>query len=65
MSEKSLYLITEHGRPSACLVDIEDYEALQVRLQILEGIARRESTILDGNILDQDEAEQRISRWLG
>ena len=40
---KEPVLITEHGKPSAYLIDFEDYESLQRRMQILEGIARGES----------------------
>ncbi|CCO46857.1 Antitoxin of toxin-antitoxin stability system (fragment) [Vibrio nigripulchritudo SOn1] len=35
-------LITEHGKPLAYLVDVEDYEFMQNRLAIIEGIARGE-----------------------
>ena len=36
---KEPVLITEHGKPSAYLIDVEDYEFMQNRLAILEGIA--------------------------
>ncbi|EMD77425.1 antitoxin of toxin-antitoxin stability system [Vibrio diabolicus E0666] len=39
---KEPVLITEHGKPSAYLVDVDDYEFMQNRLVILEGIARGE-----------------------
>ncbi|RPB32900.1 prevent-host-death family protein, partial [Vibrio diabolicus] len=39
---KEPVLITEHGKPSAYLVDVDDYEFMQNRLAILEGIARGE-----------------------
>jgi len=35
-------LITQHGLPSAYLVDVESYEMLQRRVGLLEGIARGE-----------------------
>ncbi|EJR0963246.1 type II toxin-antitoxin system Phd/YefM family antitoxin, partial [Vibrio parahaemolyticus] len=34
---KEPVLITEHGKPSAYLVDVDDYEFMQNRLVILEG----------------------------
>ncbi|HDB1440539.1 TPA: type II toxin-antitoxin system Phd/YefM family antitoxin, partial [Vibrio cholerae] len=37
---KEPVLITEHGKPSAYLIDVDDYEFMQNRLAILEGIAR-------------------------
>ncbi|ENM3829541.1 TPA: type II toxin-antitoxin system Phd/YefM family antitoxin, partial [Vibrio cholerae] len=39
---KEPVLITEHGKPSAYLIDVDDYEFMQNRLAILEGIARGE-----------------------
>ena len=57
-------LITEHGKPSAYLVDVEDFEYQQKRLQILEALARGESAINEGRTLSQDEAEKALSKWL-
>ncbi len=62
---KEPVLITEHGKPSAYLVDFEDFELLQRRMQILEGIARGESAALEGRTLSHAEAENKMSRWLG
>ncbi len=39
-------LITEHGKPSAYLVNVEWYESMQTKMRILEGIARGESALL-------------------
>lgn len=61
---KEPVLITEHGKPSAYLVDFEDYELLQRRMQILEGIARGETAALDGRLLDHTEAKEKMSKWL-
>jgi len=57
-------LITEHGRPAAYLVDVESYEAQQRRLQILEGIARGERAITEGRTLGEEQAKERMGRWL-
>ena len=57
-------LITEHGKPSAYLVDFEDFESLQRRMQILEGIARGESAALEGRILNHAEAKSIMKKWL-
>ncbi|MBW8726268.1 MAG: type II toxin-antitoxin system prevent-host-death family antitoxin [Inquilinus limosus] len=57
-------LITQHGLPSAYLVDVETFEILQQRMELLEGIARGEQAIEDGRTLTQDEAVQRMARWL-
>ncbi|TDG12603.1 type II toxin-antitoxin system Phd/YefM family antitoxin [Seongchinamella unica] len=61
---KEPVLITEHGKPSAYLVDFEDYESLQRRMQILEGIARGESAALEGRVLSHNEAKAKMKKWL-
>ncbi|MAF15883.1 MAG: prevent-host-death family protein [Marinomonas sp.] len=61
---KEPVLITEHGKPSAYLVDVSDYEFMQNRLAILEGIARGERAIQDGNVLSHAEAQDKMSKWL-
>ena len=57
-------LITQHGLPSAYLVDVESYELLQRRMKLLEGIARGEKAIEDGRTVTHAQARQRLSRWL-
>jgi prevent-host-death family protein len=61
---KEPILITEHGRPSAYLVDVDDYEMMQSRMSILEGIARGETSILEGRTFSNTEAKEKMSRWL-
>ena len=61
---KEPVLITEHGKPSAYLVDVSDYEFMQNRLAILEGIARGERAIQEGNVLSYAEAQDKMSKWL-
>jgi prevent-host-death family protein len=57
-------LITQHGLPSAYLVDVETYEALQKRMSLLEGIARGEKAVEDGRTVSHAQARQRMTRWL-
>ena len=57
-------LITQHGLPSAYLVDVESYEMLQRRMKLLEGIARGEKAIEEGRTVAHGEARRRLSRWL-
>lgn len=63
-ASKEPVLITEHGQPSAYLVDVEDYELMKNRMAILEGIARGETAILENRILTQAEAKKKMSKWL-
>ena len=57
-------LITQHGVPSAYLVDVETYEAMQQRMGLLEGIARGEKAIEEGRTISHAQAKQRMARWL-
>ena len=57
-------LITQHGVPSAYLVDVETYEAMQQRMSLLEGIARGEKAIEEGRTVSHAQAKQRMARWL-
>ncbi|RUM50004.1 MAG: prevent-host-death family protein [Marinomonas sp.] len=61
---KEPVLITEHGKPSAYLVDVSDYEFMQNRLAILEGIARGERAVQEGNVVSHAEAQDKMSKWL-
>jgi prevent-host-death family protein len=57
-------LITQHGVPSAYLVDVETFENLQRRMTLLEGIARGERAIEEGRALTHKQAKHRMNRWL-
>ena len=57
-------LITEHGKPSAYLVDVDTYEYMQNRMHILEGIARGERAILEKRTLSHAEAKRKMKKWL-
>ncbi len=61
---KEPILITQHGLPSAYLVDVETFEKLQDRMSLLEGIARGEKAVEDGRTLSHAQAKQRMARWL-
>ena len=61
---KEPVLITEHGQPSAYLVDFEDFERMQKRMDILEGIARGETAVLEGRVYSESEAEKKLEKWL-
>jgi len=62
--DKEPILITQHGLPSAYLVDVDSFESLKRRLKLLEGIARGERAVEDGRTLSHEEAKSRVSRWL-
>ncbi len=57
-------LITEHGKPSAYLIDVDSFEYMQQRMLLLEGIARGEQAIRENRTFSQSEAKQKMARWL-
>ena len=61
---KEPILITEHGEPSAYLLDVADYELMVERMKILEGIAKGEQAIRDGRTMNMEEAREKMSKWL-
>lgn len=61
---KEPVLITEHGQPSAYLIDVHDYEMMKNRMEILDGIAKGETAILENRIYTQAEAKEKMSKWL-
>jgi prevent-host-death family protein len=62
--DKEPILITQHGLPSAYLVDVDTYEAQQRRMSLLEGIARGEKAIEEGRTVPHARAKKRLARWL-
>jgi prevent-host-death family protein len=61
---KEPVLITECGQPSAYLIDVQDYEMMQNRMEILEGLSRGETAILENRIYTHAEAKEKMSKWL-
>jgi len=62
--DKEPILITQHGLPSAYLLDVETYQLMQQRMAILEGIARGEQAIAEGRVATHARAKKRLARWL-
>jgi len=62
--DKEPILITQHGLPSAYLVDVESYQLMQQRMAVLEGIARGEQAIAEGRTATHAQARKRLARWL-
>jgi prevent-host-death family protein len=58
-------LVTERGRSAAVLLDIETYEELLGRIEILQGIARGERAYAEGRVVSHANAKKRLARWLG
>jgi prevent-host-death family protein len=57
-------LITQHGLPSAYLIDVESFDAMQQRMRLLEGIARGERALEEQRTMTNEQARTRLKRWL-
>ena len=62
--DKEPILITQHGLPSAYLLDVESYELMVQRMAVLEGIARGEQAVAEGRVASHVQAKKRLARWL-
>ena len=62
--DKTPILITQHGLPSAYLLDVETYQLMQQRMAVLEGIARGEQALAEGRVATHVQAKKRLARWL-
>jgi len=63
-ASKDSVLITEHGIPSAYLVDVSVFELMQDRMRMLEGIARGERDVVQGRTRTRVEARRSMRKWL-
>ena len=64
VKDQSPVLITQHGIPTAYLVDVATFAALQNRLRILEGIARGERAIEERRTSTHRQVKRQLKRWL-
>lgn len=53
-------LITQHGKGSAILIDVEEYEALIERVELLEDIREAETDIRNGRVYTSDQVRGMI-----
>ncbi|MBV9242754.1 MAG: type II toxin-antitoxin system Phd/YefM family antitoxin [Acidobacteria bacterium] len=62
--EKEPILITRRGLPSVYLVDAETWEWEQHRMKVMEGIARGERAIEQGDTMTHEQFKKRMAKWL-
>ena len=62
-SESPALMVQENG-VAAYVVGAKTYEAMQKRLQLLEGLARGEKAIAEGKAVSHSRAKKRVARWL-
>lgn len=61
---KEAVLITEHGQPSAYLVDVKDYEFMQRRMALLEALSKGERAVLEKRTVTNAQAKEKMAKWL-
>ena len=61
---KEPIMVTEYGKPAAYLVDVESYHEKMDRIALLEGIARGEKAIREGNTVSNETAKESLQKWL-
>ena len=62
-SESPALMVQEDG-VAAYVVEAKSYEAMQKRLQLLEGLARGEKAIAESRVASHSRAKKRMARWL-
>ncbi len=54
-------VITQHGRSSAVLIGVEEYESLIEKIEILQDIHLAEKQFNEGQSIDHDDVKNKIS----
>lgn len=55
-------LITQHGKGVAVLTDVGEFENIQTRLELLEGIYKAETQINEGHGIPHDDAKSIVMK---
>ena len=57
-------VITQHGKGVAILSDVEEFEAMQTRLELLEELYKAESQINEGRGLTHEDAKAMVMKGI-
>ena len=60
---RAAVMVTEHGREAAVMVDVETWNGLQRRLQILDLVAKGVADLRAGRVISQEDAKARLARF--
>ena len=55
-------LITQHGKGVAILADVEEFEKLQMRLELLENLYKAETQINEGRGISHKDAKAMVMK---
>ena len=53
-------VLTQHGKGAAVLLDVEEYERLMERIELLEDIVTAEGQVRRGEVVDHDAAKAYV-----
>jgi len=59
-SSKRPIVITQHGKSSAVVMDVGEYEELMERIEVLSDIQLAETQIQNGHGMQHDDAKRKI-----
>ncbi len=62
---KQPMLITQHGRAAAVMMDIESYELMQRRMEIMEAIAQGERAWAEGRVIPHETVMKEMRARFG
>jgi prevent-host-death family protein len=57
-------VITQHGKGVAVLADVEEFQAMQARLEMLEEVYKAETQINEGRGIAHDDAKVMLMKSL-
>ncbi len=55
-------ILTQHGKSSAILLDVSEYQSMIDKLELLQEIQIAEQQISEGKLLTTEEVEKRLSK---
>ena len=58
-------VLTQHGKSTAVLVDVAEYQSIIEKLELLQEVQLAEQQIIDGKYLSNNQVEKRLtSRYI-
>lgn len=60
---RAAVMVTEHGREAAVMVDVDTWNSLQKRLEILDQVAKGVRGLREGRVVSQEDAKARLARF--
>ena len=54
-------ILTQHGKSTAVLVDVAEYQSILDKLELLQEVQLAEQQIIDGKYLSNSQVEKRLT----